>query len=928
MAPVKKLDNGKDKAEPSKKKVKDPDTLIFYLVTEEPDGALVCKCKEFKQTGKPCRDILAAQLYQKFGAAKPYLEDSQGPDLHGQKSKGAKRIPKASRTGTGGARRRIVADHKIEHELDTFLEELDQGWKLSTDEDFSESEESSPEGDPKKKKNKPLADPKTGTKVTPGRPPASTPLHPGRAPTSPAKFSNKRGPKGNGKNSLLPPLKGHSPAKTSPTKPVRQQLKATIQVRLFDQKIQDKQQHFIQELGLGFTDEDMDILDINWTRWNEYYKLRADEADEMGSVIEAISLATKRGFLVLGPSYAFEAARLRLIDWLPSDDEPIDASGAPAFPEDSVLKKAWLHSQRVTLKGLLIFHHDPIRDHWLLFSADFSTDDIICYEPLKHHEDIDIKDIALLANFFKPGRQAQMPTDLVEEYMLVMLDIQRDGSSCGFWMATVALLRVCEIEITKSCIKLLRSLGPDTIKEHWKCLLTSWRIEERGLATDPVNNFLQYWNVEYDPSRHILARRPSWIPRFDPQAILQVLNANSGAASSNPPDPLKIPDLSESHQMPTDEDVAGFTIQGQFERLINHLETHQQSVVFEKEQLKPADLKRFEKGWADNEIINIFVAIFNWAPSAIHNDSSIEHYGSLFGLPLPPGNSKVMTTFFYAKLRELVVAEHSETVELDLTKRLEENLVHWFKNAEFSALSRILIPVNEPKDTHWILIELQYDTKTINIYDSWDPSEAAWDKAPEKAFALPLINSHSPQRMGPVTPPQVLIPAQDNGIDCGFFVLMVTLHLVYLGGINGPNCPPDLRFSSKTMKKTRKILAASLLDCLSNPPRKDTTTTVESAEKPDIEMENKEDSMKSPTEDRLPEPGNDHTVQVQVRDSPVPSSVDGEDEVLVSRDTIHDSPMPVPSSVDGEDDAMPGPQTDQFPPGVPEHSDIEMQETG
>lgn len=32
--------------------------------------------------------------------------------------------------------------------------------------------------------------------------------------------------------------------------------------------------------------------------------------------------------------------------------------------------------------------------------------------------------------------------------------------------------------------------------------------------------------------------------------------------------------------------------------------------------------------------------------------------------------------------------------------------------------------MNEPKDAHWLLIELQYEHKTINIYDSWGPNQA------------------------------------------------------------------------------------------------------------------------------------------------------------------------------------------------------------
>ena len=82
-------------------------------------------------------------------------------------------------------------------------------------------------------------------------------------------------------------------------------------------------------LEAALSAEDIDILDIDWLCWDGPYKLRADEVDEMGSLLEALSLNMRQGVLVLGPSYAFEAQKLRKhVDWMVSDDEPIDKTGA------------------------------------------------------------------------------------------------------------------------------------------------------------------------------------------------------------------------------------------------------------------------------------------------------------------------------------------------------------------------------------------------------------------------------------------------------------------------------------------------------------------------------------------------------------------------------------------------------------------------
>ena len=82
-------------------------------------------------------------------------------------------------------------------------------------------------------------------------------------------------------------------------------------------------------LEAAFSAEDLDILDIDCLRWDGEYKLRADEVDEMTTILDALSLNKRQGILVLGPSYALEAQKLRKhVDWMVSDDEPIDKTGA------------------------------------------------------------------------------------------------------------------------------------------------------------------------------------------------------------------------------------------------------------------------------------------------------------------------------------------------------------------------------------------------------------------------------------------------------------------------------------------------------------------------------------------------------------------------------------------------------------------------
>ncbi|KAJ7078386.1 hypothetical protein C8R43DRAFT_1053345 [Mycena crocata] len=637
------------------------------------------------------------------------------------------------------------------------------------------------------------------------------------------------------------------------------------------------------------------MLDIDWIRWDSSeYTLRMDEVDEVASLLGALSLGLRQGILMLGPSYASEAGRLRHVDWMPSDDEPIDATGAPAFAEGSVLKKAWEHSKRVTLKRLLIFHYDSVRRHWLLFSANLSTEEIICYEPLANHgEGVDVEDIILLMKFFKPQRQAQMPSiSPAEGYTLNILDVQHDSSACGFWMITLAFLIICEVSMTTQSIGTLRVLGPENLKRHWKYLLTSWRIEERGLAFQPVNDFLGYWNCGYEQKKknQILAPRPEWIPRFDPQQILDLLREAdklSGDSEQHEPAPglvpkhTLVPDHEQvedptPHQMPSDEQLQ--VALRQLEWAIQGYESQQKTLSFWRESLAAEDLRRFidfDSGKANDEIINMFVAIFSWTSGS---DTLSLHYGDIFGLPPPSRDFKIMTTFFYLKLKDLLAAQDPETGDPEKAKEIHEKLVRWFKKDDMKQLKRIFIPVNEPAQIHWFLVVLSFDSKSIFIYDSLAPAKNSAIRTHYAAPAqlvllalqviatasdgLPFISTGWSLQVE-----RAHIPVQNNAIDCGFYMLMAMIHLLYMRKVHQRACPPNLRFGPETMKKTRTILATSLFEWIKRYGEANEAV---------------------------------HGLKV---DSPVPSSVDGEEDI---RNLNRNADSPVPSSVEGEDDELIG----------------------
>ncbi|KAJ7983128.1 hypothetical protein DFH06DRAFT_1318587 [Mycena polygramma] len=251
------------------------------------------------------------------------------------------------------------------------------------------------------------------------------------------------------------------------------------------------------------------------------------------------------------------------------------------------------------------------------------------------------------------------------------------------------------------------------------------------------------------------------------------------------------------------------------------------------------------------------------------------------------------------------------------------------RQANFSLLTNFLIPTNEPRGIHWLLIEIDYRQTSISIYDSL-PSEAfssALEIAKSK-YSLPLalavlatqlIFKASQKVLPPVSQDwrlqTVPIPIQDNGIDCGFYMIMVALHLMHWGQVHHPDCPPILRISPTTMQQTRAILAATLIAwCTSDAPK--VSQEPESfIREGDSEVHN---NLAAIPKDKsglvkaaLPEAaaiGQEPSEELpQISYSPVPSSVDGEAdmdsgaEAEMASEEMHVSCCTqLPSSVDGE----------------------------
>jgi hypothetical protein len=48
--------------------------------------------------------------------------------------------------------------------------------------------------------------------------------------------------------------------------------------------------------------------------------------------------------------------------------------------------------------------------------------------------------------------------------------------------------------------------------------------------------------------------------------------------------------------------------------------------------------------------------------------------------------------------------------------------------ADFNVLKTFLIPVNEPRNVHWLLLGINFESKTISVYDSWPAARGTSDE--------------------------------------------------------------------------------------------------------------------------------------------------------------------------------------------------------
>ncbi|KAJ6491845.1 hypothetical protein C8R47DRAFT_1214635 [Mycena vitilis] len=741
----------------------------FHTVIENADGALVCDCHEYSQTGKPCVDLLVARMARQYGPAQNFI------DLESRTERGKNaqaNVPKRQPRRGQGQRFQARSDYTVDAEHEGFLAKLEAGHDPYKG-DLEEEVDAPKSSEPVHPDN---TDPFTAAaRLSQGRPPATTPLHPGRSVT----FNQKRGPKPKAHGSLLPAFKftsdddslnKHPASFDVPLSHIPPQKSDASAPPVSVEKESNSEAEEPQ--GPVYTNEEIEMNDVDLDRWDapEGYLVRGDEmalvVELLNALVRQMRQSNRRCFF-FSDTYHSQAQDLRKVNWG-------DAPSAKTFPRDSMLARAV--QQMKDLGGLddcLFLHYDPARVHWLLFIGNVTTKKIFCIDPMAKHppKSVDVQDMRLITayfgNFGPDGAIKSKPPKAraTRTYEARPAGVQQDGTSCGFWVITLALLWICGLSIARTAperepsIQVLRNLGVRQIKIYWKAIWTSWRIEERGLSTRPLLELMANWDMELtvEPEDGCIAPRPPWVPRFNPEEARKNITIAEEALTAyhrtqqQPPAPLiqTFAEAAAEAWGPAPDYLRECL------DLTDKLEQDNLHLIIPggKNPLTASDLRRLlnVQGQANDALMNYFQDLCTLRPDVLATD-----------LELTPVNQTgilIVSSFLFSKLREAARAMPDE----DLVQELFDLIARWYsKNLK----------------SWWRLLAKYHDLPDPGDWEDW--KFGATDRNP---------------------------PTQLNAFDCGFFVMIYSFHLMQWGSINSPNAPSYIHLRGEDMAYWRVYLA-------------------------------------------------------------------------------------------------------------------------
>ncbi|KAF9530532.1 hypothetical protein CPB83DRAFT_165821 [Crepidotus variabilis] len=375
-------------------------------------------------------------------------------------------------------------------------------------------------------------------------------------------------------------------------------------------------------------------------------------------------------------------------------------------------------------------------------------------------------------------------------YKVHNLAVQPDGSSCGWWVLTCALLLVCGVSPeTVDTKKTLRKIGVSGIKELWERLWIDWRTNSTGLCTELLMEFLSQFsdrNCLQEGVLHV-AERPSWISQYVP----------------GQPSQTEIPAFKNA-----DESSSSSVLRTLNKQRYAGIMAGIERLSIENQHAAADDLKRLEVGrWINDEIINMWRQVMLVKYEMTNSSDGTTTW--------------IFTTFSYPKIKYWY-----DNLDKKESSALFSKLRKWYKDINLSGLDECYFPVHLREEGHWILAKVSFTQHHIILYDSWGPTQkknADIHKAENaegvqtaqilctwagKEAELRQMSNPSQWDLIPAGFSEVAqTPIQDNTYDCGVFVMIYLQHFLELGQINNfdPNAKPGNDFATKLFCSAENI---------------------------------------------------------------------------------------------------------------------------
>ena len=171
-----------------------------------------------------------------------------------------------------------------------------------------------------------------------------------------------------------------------------------------------------------------------------------------------------------------------------------------------------------------------------------------------------------------------------------------------------------------------------------------------------------------------------------------------------------------------------------------------------------------DRTWLNDEIINFYVGLLTDRDEELNNHSRQDP-----SLPSNYQKSYFATTFFFEKLLAQGIYTYG-------------NVARWTRGVDVFSLKQLLFPINI-NNTHWTQLTIYMGLKEIHYYDSMSGDGRLYLKA-----AMQWLQDESLQKRGltlnatnewRLIQKRTHVPQQNNGFDCGLFVIMCTRAIAY-----------------------------------------------------------------------------------------------------------------------------------------------------